>query len=379
MTDGIGNAYIRLASSSPASNTAITTADYDQVGTTNLAPDLNTSSVTLNTYNNWALNATGTATINGFGVTKFVLRHGNDIVNSEPSSTGYNGINGITWADQTGTTQDPKLVVEHTDNGNDAPTPPTSLLVEGESNPEYVSDSTPEFSAIYNDLDAGDSATHYRTPGFNIKLLCLSAIGTPAPPRWGPRRRVIGAPIFPTAVRLWLNNRRTTGASNLATMMEQQVLGRLPLRPLPIPQKAGPVWTTGRKRRFPEYKYVDDEWWQVTDKFGTVYTFGAASTTRQHKANQATTTFKWMLQEVRDLNDNYISYEYFKDNGQIYPYKITYTGSGSTDGIYEVEFARTLQPRHRDHDRHRLPGQNVLQNLGNIRKSKWGTGAQLRA
>ena len=95
---------------------------------------------------------------------------------------------------------------------------------------------------------------------------------------------------------------------------------------------------------FRKYQFVDTESWRVTDKFGTVYTFGAASTSRQHKSGQATSTFKWMLQEVRDLNDNYISYEYFKDNGQIYPSRITYTGSGSTDGIYEVGFSRTLNP-----------------------------------
>jgi hypothetical protein len=51
-----------------------------------------------------------------------------------------------------------------------------------------------------------------------------------------------------------------------------------------------------------------------------------------------------MLEEVRDLNDNYISYEYFKDNGQIYPSKITYTGHGATDGIYEVDFAGSYNP-----------------------------------
>ena len=100
----------------------------------------------------------------------------------------------------------------------------------------------------------------------------------------------------------------------------------------------GPLVENGDFRK---YDFVDNEWWAVTDKFGTVYKFGQASTTRQHKSGVATTTFKWMLQEVRDLNDNYISYEYYRDNGQVYPSKITYTGHGSTDGIYEVEFART--------------------------------------
>ena len=228
VTSSIGNEYISLASSSPASNTAITTADYDQVGTTKLAPDLNTSSVTLNTYNNWVLNATGTSTINGAGVSKFVLRHGNDIVNADPSGSGYNGINGITWADEAGTTQDPKLVVEHYGSPTEAVSGDYGALVEN-----------------------GD---------------------------------------------------------------------------------------------FRKYEYVDGEWWRVTDKFGTIYTFGEATTTRQNKNEQATTTYKWMLEEVRDLNDNYISYEYYKDNGQIYPYKIRYTGAGSSDGIFEVEFSRTYDP-----------------------------------
>ena len=45
--------------------------------------------------------------------------------------------------------------------GNNAPTAPTSLLTEGSTNPTDISDSTPEFSAIYNDPDASDSAKFY--------------------------------------------------------------------------------------------------------------------------------------------------------------------------------------------------------------------------
>lgn len=47
-----------------------------------------------------------------------------------------------------------------------------------------------------------------------------------------------------------------------------------------------------------------------------------------------------MLEEVRDTNDNYISYSYYKDSGQIYPSAIKYTGNGSTDGIFEIDFQR---------------------------------------
>ena len=45
---------------------------------------------------------------------------------------------------------------------NNAPSPPTALLTEGQTNPSGVDDTTPEFSAIYNDDDAGDIANKYR-------------------------------------------------------------------------------------------------------------------------------------------------------------------------------------------------------------------------
>src|SRR6266487_3622417 len=48
-----------------------------------------------------------------------------------------------------------------------------------------------------------------------------------------------------------------------------------------------------------------------------------------------------MLEEVRDTNDNYISYTYYKDAGQIYPSQIVYTGNGSTAGVLEVNFDRS--------------------------------------
>ena len=43
-----------------------------------------------------------------------------------------------------------------------APTAPTDLLTEGATNPVNVSDTTPEFSAVFNDLDTGDTANAYQ-------------------------------------------------------------------------------------------------------------------------------------------------------------------------------------------------------------------------
>jgi len=45
---------------------------------------------------------------------------------------------------------------------NSSPTAPTSLLTEGQTNPSGIDDTTPEFSAVYNDADSGDIANKYR-------------------------------------------------------------------------------------------------------------------------------------------------------------------------------------------------------------------------
>jgi len=45
---------------------------------------------------------------------------------------------------------------------NSPPTVPTSLETEAQTNPSYITDSTPEFSAIYNDPDTSDYANYYQ-------------------------------------------------------------------------------------------------------------------------------------------------------------------------------------------------------------------------
>jgi RHS repeat-associated protein len=93
---------------------------------------------------------------------------------------------------------------------------------------------------------------------------------------------------------------------------------------------------------FLKYDFSNNSW-LVTDKQGTKYKFGYSSATRQDNPSDSTKIFKWMLEEIRDMNDNYIKYEYYKDQGQIYPLKIIYTGSGATDGGFEVNFLRAAK------------------------------------
>ncbi len=81
--------------------------------------------------------------------------------------------------------------------------------------------------------------------------------------------------------------------------------------------------------------------WTLTDKNGTTYKFGLSTNSRQSDPGNASNVGRWMLEEVRDANDNYIEYSYYKDAGQIYPDTITYTGNNTTDGPFTVVFDRS--------------------------------------
>jgi len=90
---------------------------------------------------------------------------------------------------------------------------------------------------------------------------------------------------------------------------------------------------------FLSYSYASSIW-TVKDKSGTVYKYGGTAAARQDDSGATTHMYKWMLSETRDMNNNYISYSYYKNAGQIYPDTIVYTGNGSTAGIFEVDFLR---------------------------------------
>ncbi len=95
---------------------------------------------------------------------------------------------------------------------------------------------------------------------------------------------------------------------------------------------------------FNHYQYVASTTsWTLTDKNGNTYTFGTTTAARQDNPTDNTQIYKWMLQEVRDPNGNYITYQYSKDKGEIYPFKILYTNSSTTAGIFEIDYATTTR------------------------------------
>ena len=113
--NGLGSPDIHVASSNPASNTDLVSADFQNVGRTSFG-SLTYASVTVAAYNDITLNANGLANISLTGISKFSLQLSWDINNSYTGtwvSSGFSRISAYA-ADQTGTTQDPKLTVTYT-------------------------------------------------------------------------------------------------------------------------------------------------------------------------------------------------------------------------------------------------------------------------
>ncbi|MFA4846276.1 MAG: FG-GAP-like repeat-containing protein, partial [Patescibacteria group bacterium] len=95
---------------------------------------------------------------------------------------------------------------------------------------------------------------------------------------------------------------------------------------------------------FLSYTYdSSSESWTATDAQGTTYTFGDASSSRVDDPDDTARVFSWYISEIRDVNDNFVSFAYTKDDNQVYPSTITYTGNGSVDGVLVVTF--TLESR----------------------------------
>lgn len=113
-----GSSSLGVVQSSPASDTAITTADYDQCGALDGATEgatrvaISTWADTSNYYG-FTLNSTGLGWINKTGITKLGLRWAEDLDNTSGASTKRISFYS---ADTSGVATDPKLVVLHGNN-----------------------------------------------------------------------------------------------------------------------------------------------------------------------------------------------------------------------------------------------------------------------
>ena len=97
-----------------------------------------------------------------------------------------------------------------------------------------------------------------------------------------------------------------------------------------------PRITDGSFRKY----FFENDVWQMIEKDGTVHMFGTTTQARRDDPSNASRIHTWFVEESRDTNDNYISYSYHKESGQIYPDAVTYTGNGVEDGDFSIEFFR---------------------------------------
>ncbi len=118
--DNDANAWTNIFQSNPASNTAMSLEDYDQVGDaitnpTKGATDVLLSSQTVGAFTDHVFTATGIGWISKTGITKLGIREGHDAVDDTPA-LGTNAEQDIYFAsaDTALQTSDPKLTVTYT-------------------------------------------------------------------------------------------------------------------------------------------------------------------------------------------------------------------------------------------------------------------------
>lgn len=115
LNDDNGSDSVALTTCTPASNTALVNSDYNIANWSDIqqATAIDQTSLTLNDYNTFTLNATGLSNISKTGITKFGIRLLKDVTNTAPTAGSFIRAY-FSSADVEGTAQDPKLVVTHT-------------------------------------------------------------------------------------------------------------------------------------------------------------------------------------------------------------------------------------------------------------------------
>ena len=107
---------IGLVATTPASDTAIATGDYDQQGTTLLSNTISYNSWSTTGYNTFTLNASGLSAISKTGITKLGFRIESDRTNTAPTGDiFYSGVKRVFGYFYTNNASvDPKLEITYT-------------------------------------------------------------------------------------------------------------------------------------------------------------------------------------------------------------------------------------------------------------------------
>src|SRR3989338_6065233 len=93
---------------------------------------------------------------------------------------------------------------------------------------------------------------------------------------------------------------------------------------------------------FLKFVYHGVSGWEVWDKSGTRYLFGQTVASQVESSGQA---FRWALDQVLDPKGNTLTIIYTKDQGQLYPSHINYTGHEPTSLAPTNQVTFTLEDR----------------------------------
>ena len=343
--------YLTCVGSTPASNTALATADFDQVGSTKLcASDVPVTSGTVpsvSAYTNMSLNASGVAAIAKTGVTKLAIVNGYDFDNQSIGTDAIRGSGVLMYnADQAGTTNDPKLTIEHSGGGGSAPQAPSDLQVESLTNPTNVATSNPRFSAIHKNASTTALATSYQIQISTSTIFTSSlywdsgkktlSSSTPreqrSPQIYSTTTFSVNGTQYYWRIRFW-DQTNTVGEWSTSTDSF-------------ITQITGDYMARVDNGSMMKYTLGSDGTWIAFDKKGWKYTFGAVSTSRISDPSASSKIYRWYLDEISDPNGNRILYRYTKDGGQVYPDYIDYSDHGAGDSLYEIDFVRCSEDGH---------------------------------
>ena len=86
----------------------------------------------------------------------------------------------------------------------------------------------------------------------------------------------------------------------------------------------GTYGTQNASGSFLSYVKNQDGSWTMKTKEGLVYVFGLDNSSRQYDPTNVSKIYNWNITSITDLNNNQITYTYFKEEGQIYPNTMTY-------------------------------------------------------
>lgn len=132
-----GAEYV-LVESSQSSTSSLEYNDYDNIGNTEGSTRVTTWSV--NNYSSFVLNTSSLSWVDKTGWTNLTIREKHDFDNTEPGLNQFFGI--FAWtSEKAGIEYDPYLEIDYNY------VPPSDLKVEGETNPEKITDLFPEFNA----------------------------------------------------------------------------------------------------------------------------------------------------------------------------------------------------------------------------------------